>query len=168
MRLTLKYQEIETKITDPKHDKYITTPEFNRLTAESFAARLAQANLVTKTDFDDKLIILNKKVTSNKTKHLLVENQLEKLETFDSVYFPGKSHFEENSKQNYLVFRAIQRYFKRTDGVGNGTYVYYRKSKGLSDEKINSIKTSDFGLTPYLDYYNTNKVRVKFNGGCLK
>ena len=38
----------------------------------------------------------------------------------------------------------------------------------MSDEKINSIKTSDYGLTPYLDYYNTNKIRVKFNGGCLK
>ena len=43
--------------------KYITTPEFNKLTAEHFAARLAQSNLasnndianfVKKTDFDDK------------------------------------------------------------------------------------------------------------------
>ena len=38
----------------------------------------------------------------------------------------------------------------------------------MSDEKINSIKTSDYGLTPYLDYYDTSKIRVKFNGGCLK
>ena len=38
----------------------------------------------------------------------------------------------------------------------------------MSDEKINSFKTSDFGLTPYLDYYNTNKISAKFNGGCLK
>ena len=39
----------------------------------------------------------------------------------------------------------------------------------MPDEKNNSIKTSDYGLTPYLDYYyNTNKIRVKFNGGCLK
>ena len=42
------------------------------------------------------------------------------------------------------------------------------KSKGLSDENINSIKMSDYGLIPCLDYYNTNKVRVKFNGGYLK
>ena len=40
----------------------------------------------------------------------------------------------------------MQRYFKRIDGVGNGTYVYYWKSKGLPDEKINYIKTSDYGL----------------------
>ena len=38
----------------------------------------------------------------------------------------------------------------------------------MSDEKINSIKTTDYGLTPYLDCYDTNKIKVKFNGGCLK
>ena len=32
-----------------------------------------------KTDFDDKLKNLNKKVTSNKTKHVLVENELNEL-----------------------------------------------------------------------------------------
>ena len=50
----LKVNEIEKKITDHKHEKYITTPEFSNLTAENFAAILAQANLVTKTDFDNK------------------------------------------------------------------------------------------------------------------
>ena len=38
----------------------------------------------------------------------------------------------------------------------------------MSDERINSIKTSDYGITPYLSYYDTNKIRVKFDGGCLK
>ena len=46
---------------------------------------------------------LNWKITSNKTKHLLVENELEKLETFDSIYFRGKSHFEDDGTENYLV-----------------------------------------------------------------
>ena len=31
-----------------------------------------------KTDFDDKLKSLNQKINSNKSKHLLVENQLKK------------------------------------------------------------------------------------------
>ena len=35
-------------------------------------------------------------------------------------------------------------------------------------KKINYMKASDYGLTPYLDYYDTNKLRGKFNGGCLK
>ena len=62
-----KVGEIEKKLTDHNHDKYITTPEFNKLTAKNFAARLKQANLVTKTDFDDKLKGLNQKINSNKT-----------------------------------------------------------------------------------------------------
>ena len=54
-------------------------------------ARLAKANLVTKTNVDTKLISLNKKIHSNKTKHVIVENELKKLQTFDSSYFWGKS-----------------------------------------------------------------------------
>ena len=38
----------------------------------------------------------------------------------------------------------------------------------MSDERINSIKTSDYRITPYMIYYSTNKIRVNFNGGCLK
>ena len=46
-----KINKIETKITDHDHSiKYITTPEFNKLTAENFAARLKQANLASKSD----------------------------------------------------------------------------------------------------------------------
>ena len=51
----IKVNEIETKIIDHNHKKYMTTPEFNKLTSENFAARLKQANLVTKTEFDNKL-----------------------------------------------------------------------------------------------------------------
>ena len=37
-----KISETEQKLTDHNHDKYITTPEFNMFTVETFAARLAQ------------------------------------------------------------------------------------------------------------------------------
>ena len=37
----------------------------------------------------------------------------------------------------------------------------------MSDEKINSITTSNHSVTPNLDYYVT-KTRVEFNGNCLK
>ena len=43
-----KASELEKKLTDHKHDKYNTTPEFNKLTAENIAERLAKANLITK------------------------------------------------------------------------------------------------------------------------
>ena len=39
-----------------------------------FNARLAQANLITKTDFDAKLSSLNRKITSNKAKQRRWEN----------------------------------------------------------------------------------------------
>ena len=55
---------VEKKLSDHKHDKYITTPEFNKLTAENFVARLTQANLVTKTNFNAKLSSLNRKNNS--------------------------------------------------------------------------------------------------------
>ena len=74
--------------------------------------RIAQANLITKTDFDAKLSSLNRKITKNKSKHLLVENELNKLKTFDSGYFIGKSHFGEDGTQNYLLFQPIYRYFR--------------------------------------------------------
>ena len=74
--------------------------------------RQAQANLITKTDFGAKLSNLNRKITQNKIKHLLVENELNQLKTFDSRYFIGKSHFEQNDTQNYLVFQPLNKYFK--------------------------------------------------------
>ena len=55
--------------------KYITTPVFNKLTTENFAARLKQTNLVSKTDFDNKLTSFNRKITSNKTKYLEVQKK---------------------------------------------------------------------------------------------
>ena len=57
-----KMTEIENKINNHNHDKYITTPEFDTLAADVFNARLAQANLITKTDFDAKLSRYNKKL----------------------------------------------------------------------------------------------------------
>ena len=46
--------DIEKKLSDHDHDRYITTPEFNKLAARIFTAGLAQANLIAKTDFHDK------------------------------------------------------------------------------------------------------------------
>ena len=69
------------KITDYNHDKYITTSEFNKLTAENVVARLAQAslasksgidNFVKKTDFDDK----KNKTNLNKNKFKKVQKHL--------------------------------------------------------------------------------------------
>ena len=65
-----------------------------------------------KTDFDDKLSNLNRKITENKTKHVLVENESNKLKTIDSTYFIGKKYWEEDGTQNYLVFQPIHKYIE--------------------------------------------------------
>ena len=72
--LITKNVEVENKV--PNHDKNIATLEFNKLTAEGFAARLKQADLVNKTDFHNKLTSFNRQVTSNRTKHLEVQTNL--------------------------------------------------------------------------------------------
>ena len=71
-----KITKVEKKLTDYNHDKYIANSEFNTLAADFFNARLSQANLITKTDFDVKLLSLNRKITKNKSRNLLVENEL--------------------------------------------------------------------------------------------
>ena len=112
-----KISEIGKRLTDHNHDKYNTTPDFNTLVTDVFDARLAQANLITKTDFDAKLLSLNRKITANKNTSLLVENELKTLKIYfylicNKSYLTGKSHFEEDDTQNYLVFQPISRYFK--------------------------------------------------------
>ena len=116
------------EILDHYHAKYITTQEFGKLTTENFTGRSKQANLATKadvddfeekTDFDNKLKYLNKKVTSNKSKHLLSENGLDELSenvelisteelTRDLIngcrMHKGTKYFSLSVSQNYLLF----------------------------------------------------------------
>ena len=88
--------------------------------------------------------------------------KINKLKTFDSSYFIGRSHFEEHGTQNYLVLQPINNYFKL---ITNINYVSSWKSKGLSEESIEPPTTSDNSLNPELNYYGT-KTRVKFTGKC--
>ena len=148
-----KISEIENKVNDHNHDKYITTPEFNTMAADVFQARLAaQTDLMRKPDFDFKLKGISDRVAKNKTKYLLVENELKKLQKFDAAYFRGKSHFEEDGTQNYVVFQLKYRFFKRIAGVGSGNYISFWKSKGLSDEKFDSNTASNYKITPELRF----------------
>ena len=86
---------------------------------------------------------------------------MNKLKTFDSSYFIGKSHFEEDGRQKYLVFQPINKYFKLNI---NTFYILSWQSKGLSTETIDPPATN---LSPLIDYVG-NKIRVKFTGSCFK
>ena len=148
--------------------------EFNKLTAETFAAWLAPtkfasksdiANFVKKADFDDKVKKLNKKVTSNKSKHLLVENELQKLQTFDSSLFIGQSYFFSDGVQLYLIFQLLYYTFKT---LSNSEKVTSWKSKGWSAEKLTTSTTIDNILSPTIKLHDDSKFCLVFKRSCLK
>ena len=126
-----------------------------------FTARLAQADLITETDFDNKLQSPDKKINSNKTKHLLVENELKKLERFDAAYFRGKIFFDGDGTQN-LVFQLMYKYFAIVD---NKTSSW--ESKGLSNEKISFFPRLINNQPPNLAYDNA-RMKLTFNGDFVK
>ena len=82
------------------------------MAADGFKARLAtQTDLIGKPDFDFELKSISDRATKNKTKYLLVENEVKRTQKIDTTYFRGTSHFEEDGTQNYLVFQPMYRYF---------------------------------------------------------
>ena len=127
-----------------------------------FTAKLAETNLVTNTDFDTKLQSLNKKIKSNRTKYLLVENELKKIKKIDAAYFRGKNYFDGDGAQNYLVFQPMYKYFKM---VGNE--ISSLESKGLSNGKISSVTKSSHSQPPSLAY-DYARIKLIFNGDFLK
>ena len=80
---------------------------------------------------------------------------MKKLETFDSIYFCGKSHFEHDGAQNYLVFQPIYKYLEITPTTNT---ILSWKSKGFSDETIKPPGTHTV-FAPELSYVG-NKTRV--------
>ena len=70
--------------------------------------RLAQANLIIRKKFDAKLSSL----TANKSKQLIVENELKNLKAFDSSYFIGKSHFHEDGTPKLFSISATEQKFQ--------------------------------------------------------
>ena len=69
-----------------------------------------QIYLVTKIDLDTKLSSLNRKITSNKTRYLLIKNEIS--------YYRGKNYFDEDGTQTFLVFIPISKYFKVHSVIG--------------------------------------------------
>ena len=102
--LNIKLSEADKKI--PDNSKYILTQEFNKLTVENFATRIKQADLVNKNDFDNKLTSFNRPITTNKTKHLKVQKNLNSLITKDNNFLLGRIYFTSNDgSQNTFVYQ---------------------------------------------------------------
>ena len=131
--------------------------------------------LVTKADFDVKLKTISDRVTKNKSKHLLVENELKKLKAPDLSYFLGKSYFDaDDGTQNLLVFQPARKCFKTFKNTAPivfspSDFIIEWKSKGLKDV----IKCPDNSFAPALftstrPYPEFKRVYPKLNGSCLK
>ena len=138
----------------------------NKLTLENCVARLKQVNLVNKTDFDDKLKILNRKITWNKTKYVLVKNEFIKLETFDSSLFIGQSYFSNDGVQLYLIFQPIYKTITTFSSLKD-TFSEW-ESKELSNEKFTCPCIANVSVSPKRVWMNNTKIRLKFKGSCLK
>ena len=136
----VKKSDYGTKIKDIEN-KYITTTEFNKLASDAVNARIVQANLVKKTDFDNKIIPLAKEFS----------------------YFHGKNYFDEDGNQNYYIFQPISKYLKVAN-VNDINYILSWKSRELSDMKIESIKTSNYSLNQRIATCHMSKIKIKFDG----
>ena len=120
--------DINTLIKKSDYNTKIAEIESKHVSNTGFGSKLAQANVITNRNFDEKIIE--------------IENNIKKIQTFDSGYFRGKSYFEEHGTQNYLVFQPIIRYFKI-----------------IANTTITPSATSANGLTLLIDHYGT-KIRL--------
>ena len=91
---------------------------------------------------------MNKKITSNKTKHVLFENESKKLQTFNSSLFTGQSYFNNDRTQLYLKFQPIYKTIT-TFSLLKVTFSEW-ESKGLSNEKFKPPYTTNKILSPKL------------------
>ena len=158
-------------ITDHDHDKYITTSELSTLATNVVNTKITQANVVTKTNFDNEVSSLDSKIAANKTKNEPIENKLQELKKcsakadLDILSFLITVNWSdsEDGTQAYLILQPMHRFFKF---IASTKDIDEWKSKGLSDESIKPITTSDDSLAPLISYYSY-KIRLKFNGSLL-
>ena len=78
------------------------------------------------------------------------------------AYFIRKSYFDEDAAQNYLVFHSILKYF-----MLSSKWITKWKSKGLSNESLEVVPTSNNSLTSSINYYE-DKGRLRFTGSILQ
>ena len=118
---------------------------------------------------------MKKNVTSNKTKHVLVENKLnalsEKVKAILSVgltkdlinkfsILNGGKFFSSGIFQNYLIFIPAERYIKCFSGT---TRINSWKFNGISGENIENITKSDSNFAPtFVDNHVLSEIH--FNG----
>ena len=155
---------VENKIPDVS--SLVKKIDFNTKVTEIEGKISNYTNLVKKTDLDTKLKKISDRVTKNKSKHLLVENDIKKLKEFDLSYFRGENYFGDNNI-NYLVFEVSLKYLNFYDDSFCKSVLSWN-SKGVSKEIIQFPRSNNNILSPVTeDTLDHQKIKLKFNGSCL-
>ena len=81
---------------------------------------------------------------------------MKKLETFDSIYFCDKSHFEDNGTQNYLVFQPRYKY---SEIIPTTNTISSWKSNVFSDDSIKPSRPQTV-LAPELSYIRNKTSKI--------
>ena len=126
----------------PDNSKYITTKEFNKLMTEGYTARLKQADIVSKTDFDNELTSFNKRITLNKTKILEVHKRINSLIKKNRYnFFLSRIYFPSNDgSQNTFVYQPTLDILELKKDKDTD-YVISWKSKVVYNSKLQPLYT---------------------------
>ena len=93
--------------------KIFTTAEYNKFTSDILDVKVKQKELASKSDIDKKLININNKITSKKTKHKKADKKLELLDLAKKVaqisekvydFLLGRMYFTGNDGYQIKTF----------------------------------------------------------------
>ena len=123
---------------------------------------LLKKQITRVAEIDTKASSLDGRIAKNKNefvKNILEDTALAALLFLVNTMFDWGDGFLV-----YLIFQPVHKYSKI---IANAKHIFEWKSKGLSDESIKPIPTSDNNLIPLIDYYGYY-IRLKLNGGVLR
>ena len=106
-------------------------------------------NLITKTDFDTKLKSVSDRVTSNKSKDILLDNELKKIKT----RVDSSEKIKPNDVQKEISFNRGFFYYLQQ------SYLVYEckvNSFAFNNKKITNSRST--GIFNYSDYYSMNGI----------
>ena len=94
------------------------------------------------------------------------QDNILKLQTYDSSAFIGQSYFINDRSQNFLIFQPI--FNTSTMAAGLTDTIVDWKSRDLPNKRIKPHITPNHSLSPKLTWMNNSKIKVRFKGSYLK